>query len=236
MAAHGDVEPAKGPRETREDVPREPQPSRPNGRGAERRRYFIAGAAACVATQLMILGGIAVTRYVVDAVRDRAVTVAPPASAPPAAVTSTPAALPLPVATSVPEPVVSTPPSAPAVISTPVAPPSRPSTSVVSPSRPPVQPSVATLPPSPRPPVVGTADWTESQAELRSALERWLIIEDRDDMRFADAEVILGPDGATAKTRVPSARGGGRIVEQRWQRRPNGWVIVDHREIGGLRQ
>lgn len=228
MAAHGDIE-------TVEDVPREPQPSRPNGRGAERRRYFIAGAAACVAVQLMILGGIALTRYVTDAIRDRAVTIAPPASAP-AAATSTPAALPLPVATSVPEPLVSTPPSAPAVVATPVMPPPRTSTSMVPSLRLSVPPSVATVPPSPRPPVVGTVDWTESQAELRSALERWLIIEDRDDMRFAEAEVILGPDGATAKTRVPSARGGGRIVEQRWQRRPNGWIIVDHREIGGVRQ
>jgi len=220
---------------TLEDVPREPQQSGPLGRGAERRRYFIAGAVAVVATQLLILGGITLTRYVTDAIRGRAVSVVPALSSP-ATATNTPAALPLPVTTGdVPGAVVNTPPAR-TVIATPVTPPSTPSTSVVSSSRPPVQPSVSNAPASPRPLFVGPIDWTESQAELRSALERWLIIEDRDDMRFADAEVVLGADGQTAKTRVPSVRGGGRIVEQRWQRRPTGWVIVDHREIGGVRQ
>ena len=265
-------------------------------RSAERRRYFVAGAVACLVVQLLVVGGIGLARYVASAVGGRADHGAPSVSS--SAETSSPgAALPLPVATqnvavpaenapgaangsaSTPAPApaavesaavttvtpadnvpVATPPasapavkmapSAPVAISIPSAPRTAPPTPTAKPAARPLTPAPAekSLPlrpgeqpdssasAAPRVPVIGALDWAESQSELRSALERWLVIEDRDDLRFGEAEVLLGPDGDTARTRVPSTHGGGKIVEQRWERRPNGWVIVGYREITAPKQ
>jgi hypothetical protein len=257
-------------------------------RSAERRRYFVAGAVACLVVQLVIVGGIAVTRYVGSAIGSRAsqdVPADPSAALPPPvtnetvavpagnvpdvtttvarapapatapAATTPPAPTPaesVPVARApepvekAPEPVAKTA-RAPIAISIPTAPRTTPPATSPKPlTRPaPPAPTEKALPlrpgeqaesAAPRVPVVGGVDWAESQSELRSALERWLIIEDRDDLRFAEAEVLLGPEGDTARTRVPSTRGGGKIIEQRWERRPNGWVIVGYREVTPTKQ
>jgi hypothetical protein len=97
-------------------------------------------------------------------------------------------------------------------------------------------------PPPPQPPLrrplVGPGDWVESQAQLRSALSEWLTISEfRDNALVSDAEVILGADGSTAKTRVPTKLGHRMVIrEQRWERGANGWNIVDDRDVGRERR
>jgi hypothetical protein len=106
------------------------------------------------------------------------------------------------------------------------------------PQRPPGVP-VPPVAAAPRRPMVGPADWVESQAQLRAALGEWLAIWSRGDAdtRGSDAEVILSADGWTAKTRVPTTSRAGVIIrEQRWERGPNGWRIVDDREVERVRR
>jgi hypothetical protein len=81
---------------------------------------------------------------------------------------------------------------------------------------------------------VGPGDWVESQAQLRSALSEWLALSERGgETDASDAEVILGADGRTAKTRVPMrSRTRAFVREQRWERGANGWNIVEDREVG----
>ena len=87
-------------------------------------------------------------------------------------------------------------------------------------------PAEAAAPPGPQ-------DWVQSQAQVRKALGEWLTLWQRGgDASMADAEVILGADGRTAKTRIPM-RSGNRIIyrEQRWERSRQGWNIVAEREV-----
>jgi hypothetical protein len=79
----------------------------------------------------------------------------------------------------------------------------------------------------------GPDNWVESQAQLRAALGEWLTLWERGGTaEVSEAEVVLGADGRTAKTLVPT-RSGNRIVfrEQRWERGPRGWNIVAEREV-----
>jgi hypothetical protein len=88
-------------------------------------------------------------------------------------------------------------------------------------------------------PLPGPIDWAESQAALRSALLEWIAMSSRADVQAhaAEAEVILGADGWTAKTRVPMTSRVGTVVrEQRWELSAKGWSLVDDREIDGLRR
>lgn len=93
--------------------------------------------------------------------------------------------------------------------------------------------------PALRGPLVGPDEWVELQAQLRSALSEWVEMSTRADVdpHLDDAEVILGADGATAKTRVPmTARGRTTVREQRWERGPSGWTIVDDRDAERVRR
>lgn len=90
------------------------------------------------------------------------------------------------------------------------------------------------MPPAPRRPLAGPGDWVQSQALLRSALSEWIALSGRSDAEtgIADAEVILGADGSTAKTRVPvTSRAAVVVREQRWELGSGGWILVDEREI-----
>jgi hypothetical protein len=110
----------------------------------------------------------------------------------------------------------------------------------VVPQRPPSLPAPpAPVVAAPRRPLVGPADWVESQAQLRAALSEWLAAWSRGDAdtRESDAEVILSADGWTAKTRVPTNSQAGVIIrEQRWERGPSGWRVVDDREVERVRR
>ena len=93
---------------------------------------------------------------------------------------------------------------------------------------------VATPAPTPELPVrVAEFDWAQAQAEVRAALVTWLALSGREaDALTADAVVILGPDGETAKTHVPirSRSGVMTIGEQQWAHTATGWGIVSERE------
>jgi hypothetical protein len=96
-----------------------------------------------------------------------------------------------------------------------------------------VTPRASPVPTAPRRPLVGPVDWVEAQAQVRAALGEWLALSERGgDADVSNAEVILGADGWTAKTRV-ATRSGRRLVirEQRWERGPSGWgIVADHVE------
>lgn len=157
----------------------------------------------------------------------------PPAvpATPPAAVPATPAP-PVPAASAA---AVTPAPSVPA----PLAPATRvreersegsPRPAVVRQVPPQVAPSPETSPPRS---LLGPDNWVESQAQLRAALGEWLTLWERGgDAEVSEAEVVLGADGRTAKTLVPT-RSGNRIVfrEQRWERGRQGWTIVAEREV-----
>jgi hypothetical protein len=80
----------------------------------------------------------------------------------------------------------------------------------------------------------GPGDWVESQSQLRAALKEWLTLSgyagpssDSDD-----AEVVLGADGQTAKTRLPVRVAGHVIIrEQRWRRDARGWNLVEESQV-----
>ena len=76
-------------------------------------------------------------------------------------------------------------------------------------------------------------DWVESQRQLRTALREWLVRSDSGtaSVNPDDAEVMLGADGYTAKTRVRVRVGAQAIMrEQQWRRMPGGWMIVEERQ------
>jgi hypothetical protein len=117
----------------------------------------------------------------------------------------------------------------------PAATPSSPSRPAPRPPRtvsPPSQPTMASVPTAS--PVIGPEDWHRAQGDLRAALKHWLEISSRSDAgaQAAQAVVILGPDGRTAKTEVTeSARGRIVVREQRWQLLPTGWTLVYERDV-----
>jgi hypothetical protein len=141
------------------------------------------------------------------------VPVAPPASGaavsePPATPFVPPVTMPAPVATGrepVPRRVVRQPPRVPS-------------------------PPVAAPAPRSEPPtrVVDSEDWVKSQEEVRAALRDWLAKSGfADDSIASGTVVILGADGRTARTHVPTRWGGGVIIrEQRWVRVGNDWIIT----------
>jgi hypothetical protein len=97
------------------------------------------------------------------------------------------------------------------------------------------QPPSVTPPAPPRRPLVGPDNWVESQAQVRSALAEWLAIWSSGDVerQVSEAEVILGADGWTAKTRVPIMTGAGGVMrEQHWERSVDGWKVVENRDLG----
>ena len=102
-------------------------------------------------------------------------------------------------------------------------------------SRPPVAPAAPVVSPPRselRAPIAHSENWATSQEEVRAALSAWLSASGRADQSIvSDTVVVLGADGRTARTHVPT-RWGGQIVirEQRWLRGPNGWSIVEDRE------
>jgi len=205
------------------------------------RGYVIAGIIGCIIGQFLILASFAATRYGDDITRVWAVASAsrPSAPVPQADDTAAPPASPSPAA-SVPEAAPSHAVPAEADEPPTIAPPATVAASLgVEPKeastarRPDVQ-RPPSPPPAPRRPLAGPGDWVESQALLRSALSEWLVLSGRSDVeaRVADAEVVLGADGSTAKTRVPvTSRGAVVLREQRWELGPGGWIIVDDREI-----
>jgi hypothetical protein len=77
-----------------------------------------------------------------------------------------------------------------------------------------------------------STDWVAAQAAVRAALRDWLVRSGLGDVSLAsDAVVILDVDGRTARTSVPVRWGGSVVIrEQRWERRANGWRIVDDRQ------
>lgn len=184
------------------------------------------------------------------AVSDRDPASSPPVAAVPAPGTaSSPrvAATPPPAVPAPPPAVPATPapavPAAPAVAAAPVPAPAVPATrsreerdegsprlAVVRQVPPRVVPPPETSQPRSLP---GPDDWVASQAQLRAALGEWLMLWERGgDAEVSEAEVVLGADGRTAKTLVPT-RSGNRIVfrEQRWERGRQGWTIVAEREV-----
>jgi hypothetical protein len=119
------------------------------------------------------------------------------------------------------------PPAAPtlhATRSTPASSPRAPQR-LVRPAEPPASETLSALP--------GPGDWVASQSQLRSALRNWLAAGGSrgSDVDVEQAEIILGADGRTAKTRLP-VRVGAQIVirEQRWVQRESGWTIVQERQ------
>lgn len=69
---------------------------------------------------------------------------------------------------------------------------------------------------------------------MRSALGEWISMSSRPGVQphLADAEVILGADGWTAKTRVPMTTAAGAVTrEQLWQLDAKGWGLVEDRAI-----
>jgi len=71
-----------------------------------------------------------------------------------------------------------------------------------------------------------------AQQEVRAALSHWLGASGRVEHSFvSDAVVILGANGRTARTQVPT-RWGARVVirEQRWERAARGWTLIDDRD------
>jgi hypothetical protein len=173
------------------------------------------------------------------AVSDRDAASSRVAATPPSALPATPPA-------AVPATPARPAPAAPAVAVTPVppvpppaVPPRRgreernegpPQPAVVRQAPPRVAPSPET---SSERSLPGPDNWVESQAQLRAALGEWLTLWERGgDAEVSEAEVVLGADGRTAKTLVPT-RSGNRIVfrEQRWERGRRGWTIVAEREV-----
>jgi hypothetical protein len=96
-------------------------------------------------------------------------------------------------------------------------------------------PRVVSQPPPPKVAMasVGPEDWLRAQGDLRAALQQWLAISSRDaGTQAAQAVVILGADGRTAKTEVPAATRAGTVIrEQRWELLPSGWTIVHERDV-----
>lgn len=247
------------PRKTLEDIRREvdaefappdddlagdeafPAPRRTVGR----RGYLVAGLIGCIVGQALILAYVGVALYAGDAGRLRIATSPPMPSAPvlaasdaaaptaapedtPAASTaSTERAPAAPSAAGDADATVTTSPTLPAVVA------DEPKRVDPPPARVARQ-TPSSMAPAPRPPRPGLGDWVESQAQLRSALTEWLALSGYGggDTTGADAEVILGADGRTAKTRVPTTLRG-RVVmrEQRWERASSGWIIVDDRQL-----
>jgi hypothetical protein len=213
------------------------------------RGYVTAGAIGCIIGQLLILGSFAVARYGTDIIDAQAPPSGPRLTAPllrvdaeaPAAPSASisPAASRLEVATpdAMGAPADAIVPTAEGVA--PTASPARPAASLAA-DRTSVESqrgSVRRSPPPPpqlRRPLRGLDDWVESQARLRSALREWVAMSSRADIEVhvTDAEVILGADGWTAKTRLPmTSRAGVVVREQRWELGPDGWSIVEDREV-----
>jgi hypothetical protein len=229
-----------------------------DGQSSWLRRFLIVALIGAIATEVVIIADVVIARY--DRLRaigrtatDQVAKVEPPAPAPPPAVAEpsasamalTPAA-PAPTAVESPPPTASVPdenaPYVPADhprLVEPTPPPARPATPPVRPA--PAPPRTAT--PSSRPTIAlvptppsgaGPEDWLRAQGDLRAALKHWLEISGRDDAgaQAAQAVVILGPDGRTAKTEVLDAVRGRTVVrEQRWQLLPTGWTLVYERDI-----
>jgi hypothetical protein len=108
----------------------------------------------------------------------------------------------------------------------------------VMPRTPTPRPETAARAPQPAAPVPlnlpGPGDWVESQSQLRTALRQWLAQSGQagPNTDAEDAEVVLGADGRTAKTRVSVRVGGHAIIrEQRWRRDPGGWNIVEEHQV-----
>lgn len=141
-----------------------------------------------------------------------------PAAPPPASVS--PAPTPAPVAND-PQP----PPPRRIV----KRPPPAPSPPPVAPAAP---PSLSPTPSESRGPIAGSENWATLQEEVRAALSQWLAASGRADQSIvSDTVVFLGADGRTARTHVPTRWGGGVVIrEQRWERRADGWTIVQDRE------
>ena len=211
-------------------------------RAAPWRGHVIAGAIGCIVGQLLILASFAATRYADDIVRVWAVVSASRPGAPVVQADDTPPAL------------ASTPPagSPPDVASSPVVPAEPVEAPTITPpaavaaslvleprgraptARRPATQGPPSAPPAPRRPLAGPGDWVQSQALLRSALSEWIALSGRSDVEtgIADAEVILGADGSTAKTRVPvTSRAAVVVREQRWELGSDGWILVDERDI-----
>ena len=98
----------------------------------------------------------------------------------------------------------------------------------------PETPTSVKKPPAPVAMIVrDPGDWVESQRQLRTALREWLVRSDSGSASVnpEDAEVMLGADGYTAKTRVRVRVGAHAVIrEQQWRRMPGGWMIVEERQ------
>jgi hypothetical protein len=80
----------------------------------------------------------------------------------------------------------------------------------------------------------GPGDWVESQGQLRTALREWLALSGYagSSSDSDDAEVVLGADGQTGKTRIPVRVGPHTVIrEQRWKRDARGWHIVEESQV-----
>ena len=238
------------------------RPVKTDGQSSWLRRFLIVALIGAIATEAVIIADVVIARYerlrfIGRTATDQVAKAEPPAPAPPptaaepsaSAMALTPAA-PAPTAVESPPPTTAVPdegaPYLPAdnprlvePALPPVPPPSRPATpparSAPAPPRavtPPSRPTIALVPTPPS--RVGPEDWLRAQGDLRSALKHWLEISGRGDAgaQAAQAVVILGPDGRTAKTEVPDAVRGRMVVrEQRWQLLPTGWTLVYERDL-----
>jgi hypothetical protein len=128
-------------------------------------------------------------------------------------------------------PISSLPPSGSSSIAPPSVSSSTPAPASAS-SAPPSAPVANDSKPMPRRVVKRAQNLATAQQEVRAALSQWLGASGRDNHSIvSDAVVILGADGRTARTQVPT-RWGARVVirEQRWERGARGWTLIDDRD------
>src|SRR5262249_41729547 len=125
--------------------------------------------------------------------------------------------------------------SLPSTVSSPMAPPSVSSSTPAPASAPsaPLSPPVANdSKPMPQRVVKRAQNLATAQQEVRAALSQWLGASGPASQSItSDAVVILGADGRTARTQVPTRWGAGLVVrEQRWERGARGWTLIDDRD------
>ena len=203
--------------------------------------YLIAGVVGCIIGQIVLLGFVAVIGEQQTVTTSTAATAAPEtrASRP---ISSLPPSVPSPMA----PPSVSSSPPTPASASS--APPPAP---VVTDSKPTPRRVVNLAPtePSSRSPVSAAPSASSArkqspahnlamaQEEVRAALGQWIGTSGRGDHSIvSDAVVILGPDGRTARTQVPTRWGAHFVIrEQLWERGARGWTLIDDRDARQVR-
>jgi len=224
---------------------------RPSRRGG----YLVAGVIGCIIGQIVLLGFNAVMRHRAESGTGSIAALPVRVAAMPPSSTSAPSET-VAAAQTVVDPTrdeQQTVATSTAVTAAPETPTSRPISSLPpSVSLPMASPSVSSSTPAPAsgwsaPPSVPVANdfkpmpgrvvqrpqnLATAQEEVRAALSQWLGASGRaNNSTVSDTVVILGADGRTARTQVPT-RWGARVVirEQHWERGARGWTLIDDRD------